>query len=68
VRRELFVAYIAPLHYDALRRRRGGGVIMRSLSSLGRRDSRVLRALELYAAARAIPASPAALVEEAASA
>jgi hypothetical protein len=48
VRRELFVAYIAPLHYDALRRRRGGGAILRSLSSLGRRDSRVLRALDLY--------------------
>ena len=46
----------------------GGGAILRSLSSLGRRDSRVLRALDFYAAARAMPASPAALVEEAAGA
>ena len=56
---EAFLCYVAPVHYNAIRRRPAGDALR---SSFGRRHSRVLREVERYTAAAALPDNPVDLV------
>ena len=59
VQREVFCSYIAPVHYNAIvRRPRGAAPFLRSMSSLGRRNSRIVEALDEYERTKAVPAAP----------
>jgi hypothetical protein len=59
IKHELFLSYIAPVHYDAIKRRpRGMAPMLRSLSSLGRRNSSVLATINKYERAKDIPRNP----------
>jgi hypothetical protein len=62
--RELFLAYVAPVHYNALRRKPRGFASLRSLSSLGRRNSRIVRALDQHVQRGTVPSSPATLIND----
>jgi hypothetical protein len=59
VQKEVFLCYIAPVHYNAIRRRpRGVAPMLRTMSSLGRRNSRIVAALDEYERNRAMPTTP----------
>lgn len=59
IKHELFLSYIAPVHYDAIKRRpRGMAPVLRSLSSLGRRHSSILATLNKYERTKNIPRNP----------
>lgn len=63
VQREAFLCYISPVHYNAVKRRpRGAAPMLRSLSSLGRKNSRILKALDSYEKNKTIPETPQQLV------
>lgn len=66
VQHEAFLSFVSPVHYNAISRRpqRVAAPALRSRSSLGRRDSRILAALDDYAARREVPETPQAVLEE----
>lgn len=70
VQHEAFLSFVSPVHYNAVSRRprRVAAPALRTRSSLGRRDSRILAALDDYAARREVPQTPQAVLEEAAAA
>lgn len=57
-RRELFLTYIAPVHYNAIRRRPLTQAVRQKLT---RRHSRLLRTIEQYQAVQCVPENPAEL-------
>lgn len=64
IEREIFLAYIAPMHYNAIRRQRKGTKILgRSLSSFRRRNKSIMSSVERHAQAGIMPETPAAVME-----
>ena len=56
VQREVFLSYIAPVHYNAIKKR--ASPVIRSMSSLGRKNSRIVAALDEYERTRTVPQQP----------